>query len=180
MKIEKNAFVKLHFELKDDKGTVIDSSIGDDPLEYIHGLGFFIEGLEEALEGKEIGEKLNISLSPEKAYGEVSEDLISEVPVSEFGDELSKLEVGQPVQITSDDGEFVVTVSEIKDDVVVLDANHPLAGKTLVFDIEILEVRVATEDEIQDFINADECGCGDDCDCDDDSEEGCGCGCGCH
>lgn len=176
MVINKNKMVKIHYELKDDNGMILDSSVDQEPLEYIHGTGFIIEGLEEALEGKKVGDKFTISVTPEKGYGQIHEELKQSVLKKEFGDEIEKLAVGQQVRINGEEGNFIVTISEITPDSVILDANHPLAGKNLNFSIEVLEIREATPEEVENFLNAD-------CDCDCHDEE-CGCEkdgeCSCH
>ncbi|RME89802.1 MAG: peptidylprolyl isomerase [Candidatus Hydrogenedentota bacterium] len=147
MKIEKNKVASFHYTLKDKEGNVIDSSEGREPLKYLHGAGQLIEGMEEGLEGKEKGDEFDLEIAPEKAYGNRNEELIAEIPKSEFA-QFPDLQVGMQFQLSGPAGNQVVTVKEIKDDVVVIDANHPLAGETLNFHIEVTEVRDATEEEI--------------------------------
>jgi FKBP-type peptidyl-prolyl cis-trans isomerase SlyD len=143
MKISKDKVAAIHYTLKDNSGKVIDSSAGKDPLYYLHGAGNLIPGMEEGLEGKTKGEKLVLKVSPEKGYGVKDENLTQKVPRSAFGDQ--KVEKGMQFQ-TNQGG--VVTVTAVNLDSITVDANHPLAGVELNFDVEILEVREATADEL--------------------------------
>lgn len=144
MQITKNKVAAIHYTLRDNEGTVIDSSEGREPLHYLHGAGNLIIGMEEGLEGKAQGQKLNLKISPEKGYGEKDENLIQKVPRSAFGDQ----EVKQGMKFSTNQG-GVVTVTHVGLDGVTVDANHPLAGVELNFDVEIMEVRNATSEEIQ-------------------------------
>ena len=147
MKIEKNRAVQIHYTLKDDQGEVLDSSMGHDPLPYIHGIGALIPGLEKELLGKEAGEKFTAIIAPADGYGDFNEDRVFQVPAGEFeGDD--ELEVGMQVQIDTEDGTAVATVTEIDGEQVTLDLNHPLAGVSLHFDVEVVEVRAATAQEL--------------------------------
>jgi FKBP-type peptidyl-prolyl cis-trans isomerase SlyD len=143
MQITKNKVAAIHYTLRDNEGAVIDSSEGRDPLNYLHGAGNLIPGMEEGLEGKEQGEKLNLKIQPEKGYGEKDENLIQEVPRSAFGEQ----EVKPGMRFSTNQG-GVVTVTEVDADSITVDGNHPLAGVPLNFDVEIVEVRNATEEEI--------------------------------
>ena len=143
MQITKNKVASIHYTLRDDEGTVIDSSEGRDPLAYLHGAGNLIQGMEEGLEGKTKGEKLQLKIEPEKGYGEKDENLVQKVPVSAFGSQ--EVKVGRRFS-TNQGG--VVTVTEVGLESIVVDGNHPLAGVPLNFDVEIIEVRNATEEEI--------------------------------
>ena len=148
MKISKNNVATIHYTLKDDNGNVLDSSSGTDPLSYIHGQGQIIPGLENALENKSQGEKFTITISPENGYGERNEQMVQVVPKTEFQD-ASKIVEGMQFQVDTDDGPIVLTVIEVRNDEIVLDGNHPLAGVTLHFDIEVCDIREATEEELQ-------------------------------
>jgi FKBP-type peptidyl-prolyl cis-trans isomerase SlyD len=143
MQITKHKVAAIHYTLTDNDGNILDSSAGREPLSYIHGIGNLIPGMEEGLEGKTKGEKFNIKVSPEKGYGVKSNDLLQEVPKSAFGDQ--KVEVGMQFQ-TNRGG--VVTVTKVGLETITVDANHPLAGVELNFDVEVIEIRNATEDEL--------------------------------
>jgi FKBP-type peptidyl-prolyl cis-trans isomerase SlyD len=149
MKIEKNKVVGIHYTLKDNEGNVIDTSEGREPLNYLHGRGNLIPGLEDELKGKALNDNIKVSIEPEKAYGQYEKDMVFEVGRSSFSDP-DKIEVGMQVQGQIAEGESprLLTVIEIKDDKVILDANHPLAGQTLNFDVQVVELRDATKEEI--------------------------------
>lgn len=144
MKIDKNKVVSIHYTLRNNEGKVLDTSEGRGPLNYIQGIGQLIPGMEEALEGKSSGEKLEISIEPEKGYGVRNEDLVVEVPRTAFG----QSEVKKGMQFQTDKGD-VVTVTNVGLEKVTVDANHPLAGENLNFSVEILEVREATSSELE-------------------------------
>ena len=143
MKISKNKVAAIHYTLTDNKGEVLDSSDGREPLHYLHGAGNLIAGMEEGLEGKGKGDKFTIKVPPAKGYGELDPSMTQKVQRSAFGD--------QPVQkgmkFSTGSG-AVVTVVEVGLDTVTVDANHPLAGVELNFDVEVLEVREATSEEL--------------------------------
>lgn len=143
MVISKNKVAAIHYTLRDNEGTVIDSSEGRDPLQYLHGAGNLIPGMEEGLEGKTQGEKLNLQIEPEKGYGEKDETLIQKVPRSAFGEQ----EVKPGMRFSTNQG-GVVTVTDVGPDTITVDGNHPLAGVPLNFAVEVVEVRNATEEEI--------------------------------
>jgi FKBP-type peptidyl-prolyl cis-trans isomerase SlyD len=143
MVISKNKVAAIHYTLRDNEGTVIDSSEGRDPLHYLHGAGNLIPGMEEGLEGKTQGEKLTLQIEPEKGYGEKDETLIQKVPRSAFGEQ----EVKPGMRFSTNQG-GVVTVTEVGLDTITVDGNHPLAGVPLNFAVEVVEVRNATEEEI--------------------------------
>lgn len=143
MKITKHAVAAIHYTLKDNTGKVLDSSIGHEPLYYLHGEGNLIPGMEEGLEGQEKGAKMALKIAPEKGYGVHDEKLIQKIPRTAFGTE--KVEKG--MQFRTNNG-GVVKVAEVGLDTVTVDANHELAGVELHFDVEVMEVRAATADEI--------------------------------
>ncbi|MCD6346239.1 MAG: peptidylprolyl isomerase [Bacteroidales bacterium] len=147
MKIEKNKVVAIHYTLKSDDGHVLDSSEGKSPLPFIHGIGQLIPGLENELAGKEAGAKLNAVIAPSDAYGEYNSEMVFQVSKDGFrGDE--ELKVGMQVEVELEQGKSIAEVSKIEDDQVTLDVNHPLAGMTLHFDVEVMDVRDATEEEL--------------------------------
>ena len=148
MKVAENKVVQMHYTLKDEKGTVLDSSDGREPLAYIQGVGNIIPGLEKEMDGKAVGDKLNAVIAPEDAYGVRQESMIQEVPKSGFqGDE--ELAAGMQVQVGTNNGTAVATVTNVGDENVTLDMNHPLADVTLHFDVEVMEVRDATAEELE-------------------------------
>lgn len=148
MTIKKHSVVTMHYTLTNENKQTLDSSVGSDPLTYLHGAQNIIPGLESALEGKKAGDKLNVTVPPEKAYGNYDPKMIQVVPKSEFQD-IPNLQVGMQFHVEGNHGPMLLTIKEIKDKEVVLDANHPLAGATLHFEVEITEVRDATDQEIK-------------------------------
>lgn len=143
MVISKNKVASIHYTLRDNEGTVIDTSEGREPLQYLHGAGNLIPGMEEGLEGKSKGEKLDLKIEPDKGYGEKDENLVQEVPRSAFGEQ----EVKEGMRFSTNQG-GVVTVTEVGPETITVDGNHPLAGVPLNFAVQIMEVRDATADEI--------------------------------
>jgi FKBP-type peptidyl-prolyl cis-trans isomerase SlyD len=147
MKIEKDKVVAIHYTLKDDGGNVLDTSEGKAPLAYIQGVGQLIPGLENQLDGKKAGDKVEAVVQPADGYGEFREDMVFNVGKDGFqGTE--ELTVGMQVEVELEQGKSIAVVSAIDGDNVTLDLNHPLAGETLHFDVEITEVRDATAEEL--------------------------------
>jgi FKBP-type peptidyl-prolyl cis-trans isomerase SlyD len=147
MKTALNMVVSFHYTLKDDSGEVLDSSNGREPLSYLHGHGNIIPGLEKALEGTAAGERSQVDLRPEEAYGQPNPDLVFEASREQFPDDL-QLAPGARVYADGPDGPVPFTVVRLTESGAVLDGNHPLAGKQLHFDIEIVDVRPATQEEL--------------------------------
>ena len=147
MQITKHKVVKIHYTLTDDDGEVIDSSEGGEPLEYLHGVGGIVPGLESVLEGKSVGDQIKVSVQPEDAYGEHNDDLLHEVERSHF-EGIDDLELGMQFQVDTEGGPMVVTVVEITDENVTVDGNHELAGVPLNFDVTVREIRDAPPEEI--------------------------------
>ena len=146
MTITNNSVVSFHYTVKDEGGEQLDSSAGGQPLTYLHGANNIIPGLEQALEGKQAGESLEVTIPPEQAYGDHQEGLVQTVPKDVFqGAEVS---VGQRFEAQTDNGPITVVVAEIEGDNVTVDGNHPLAGKSLSFSVTVEEVRDATEEEV--------------------------------
>lgn len=143
MEITKHKVAAIHYTLTDNQGNVLDSSSGREPLHYIQGIGNLILGMEEGLEGKKKGDKFQIKVSPERGYGLKDPAMMQKVPVTAFGGE--KVQVGMKFQ--TNQGQ-VVTVTEVSTETVTVDANHELAGVELNFDVEVMEVRNATAEEI--------------------------------
>ncbi|GAB4351874.1 MAG: peptidylprolyl isomerase [Gammaproteobacteria bacterium] len=131
--------VRVHYTGRLDDGTVFDSSQGRDPLEFTLGSGQVIPGFDEAVTGMEVGESSTITIDPENAYGPRHEEMVQKVARSDIPAEID-LTVGMQLQASGPGGEMVVTVVELSDETVTLDANHPLAGKALTFDLELVEI----------------------------------------
>lgn len=148
MQIAKNAVVAIDYTLTDGDGQVLDTSQGRGPLAYLHGAGNIIPGLEKALEGKAEGEKVNVSVPPEEGYGARDESLIQAVPKKMFA-ETAEPEPGMQFQAQGPDGARVLTILKVEDDQVTVDANHPLAGQELNFDVAVVNVREASEEELE-------------------------------
>jgi len=144
MEITKNKVAGIHYTLRDNTGSIIDTSDGREPLYYLHGAGNLIIGMEEGLEGKTIGDKFQLKISPAKGYGEKDPSMTQKVPRSAFGNQ----EVKQGMKFQTDRG-AVVTVTDVGLDSVTVDANHPLAGVELNFAVEVMEVRNATQEELE-------------------------------
>jgi FKBP-type peptidyl-prolyl cis-trans isomerase SlyD len=147
MQITKDKVASIDYTLTDDQGTVLDTSSGRDPLAYIHGTGNLIPGLEKELEGKTTGENLKVTIAPEDAYGPKIDDLTQVVPRDRFED-IDKLEVGMQFQTATEAGPQIVTVTNVNDDDITIDGNHPLAGMTLNFEVSVVEVREASQEEL--------------------------------
>lgn len=146
--ISKGKVVSIQYVLTDDTGAILDQSEKDSPLDYLHGTGQIIAGLENALEGLKIGDKKKVTVKPEEAYGVIVADLVRTVDKSVFPKDV-KVEVG--FQFSADigkDRDAYFTVTKIEGQTVHLDGNHPLAGKTLHFDVEIKGLRDASEEEL--------------------------------
>ena len=126
----------------------MDSSEGLEPLCYLHGADNIIPGLERALEGQEVGAELQVLVTSEDGYGDRDESLIQEISKEEFN-EIENLEVGMEFEVETDEGPLVISITEIGDEVVTVDGNHPLAGMNLSFKVAVREIRNATEEELE-------------------------------
>ena len=142
MSIKKGDTVFVHYTGTLDSGTEFDSSKGREPLEFVMGGGMVIPGFEAAVDGKKKGDKASVSIPPAKAYGERSEKMVIVVPRADVPDHIDPAE-GMSLQLSTDQGDLDVVISRLTDTEVELDGNHPLAGKTLNFDIEVVEVKSA-------------------------------------
>ncbi|MCO4794926.1 MAG: peptidylprolyl isomerase [Bacteriovoracaceae bacterium] len=147
MKIEKDMVVSINYTLTDNDGTQLDSSEGQAPLVYLQGHQNIIPGLEAQLEGKTTGDKLKTTIAPADAYGELNPELVQEVPRDQFEDS-ENLQVGMQFEVGTDAGPMLLSITELTDTTVTVDGNHPLAGVTLNFDVEVIEIRKATEEEV--------------------------------
>ena len=177
MKIEDNKWVEFHYTLKNEEGQQLDSSVGSEPLGYVHGRGYLITGLENLLAGHEPGDKFSAHIEPKDGYGEYDEKLIVELDRNKFEFD-GEIQVGMAFQMMTPQGLSIVHVIKVDGDKITINGNHELAGKALDFDIEVVNVRDATEEELN---PSGGCGggcggCGGNCgggDCGD-----CGSGCG--
>lgn len=157
MIISENKSVFIDYELKDEQGVVMDTSSGREPLNYIHGHGSLIVGLEKALEGKSIGNIFNVKISPEDAYGQRNQDLIQKLPRKDLSG-TDEIKLGMQLELKFKNGDVrLVTVTEIDDQFVTFDGNHPLAGKDLNFDISVRDIRDASEKELSEVKSS--CSC---------------------
>jgi len=170
MQITHHKVVSFHYTLTNEAGETIDSSIGGEPMPYLHGELNIVPGLELALEGKSVGDKLSVSLEAADAYGEFDPALV-EVVSAELFDAVDDIEVGMEFEAEIPDSEdfMNVRITNIDGDNVTVDGNHPLSGQKLHFDVEVIAIRDATEEELEHgHVHGD------------DDEECCGEGCGCH
>jgi len=146
MAIEKDKVVSIDYTLTGENGQVLDSSQGREPLAYLHGAGNIIPGLENALEGKDEGDQLNVQIPPDQAYGQRDERMVQPVPRTAFQG-VPDIQPGMQFQASTNAGPRLITVVGVQGDQVTIDANHPLAGATLNFDVTVRNVRDATNEE---------------------------------
>ena len=145
MTVENGKVVSFHYTLTNAQGDVLDQS-QEHPMPYLHGAGNIIPGLEKELAGKKVGDKLTVNVPAAEAYGEYHEQLVNDVPREAFQG-VDQIEPGMQFQANTPEGVQVITVKAVNGETVTVDANHPLAGQDLNFDVEIVEVREATEEE---------------------------------
>jgi FKBP-type peptidyl-prolyl cis-trans isomerase SlyD len=145
--VNADTVVTFHYSLRDESKTLIESSEGQTPVTYMHGHNNIVPGLEEQMSGKQAGEKFSATVPPEGAYGVHDPNAVQRVPIKHLTSK-GKIEPGQMVAVNTREGARQARVVKVGHFNVDLDLNHPLAGKTLVFDIEIVEVRRATEEEL--------------------------------
>src|SRR5438309_521624 len=148
MQVEKDKVVSMHYKLTGPQGNVIDSSEGREPLAYLHGRNGIIPGLEAALEGKAAGDELSVTVPPEQAYGHRNEQMIQSVPRDRFQG-VNDIKPGMQFQANTPQGPRVVTIVAADEQTVTVDANHPLAGVPLKFDVQVKDVRDASAEELQ-------------------------------
>lgn len=147
MNIKENSVVQMHYKLTNKEGMLLDSSEGREPLTYMHGKQMLIPGLENQLAGKEMGNKFVAEVPANEAYGDKSPEMIHVVPKENFkGD--GELQAGLQIQIDTNQGTQMAVITKVEGDDVTIDMNHPLAGMDLSFDVEIVDVREATQEEI--------------------------------
>ncbi len=147
MQITDKLAVSIHYILTNGSGEELDNSRKEQPMVYLHGAGQIIPGLENTLSGKKVADKFTVTIEPTDAYGERSEDMIQVVPMDMFAD-AGKVEVGMQFHADASHGVSVVTVIKVENDEVTIDGNHPLAGESLTFEVEVMDIRPATEDEL--------------------------------
>ena len=146
MKIAGNKVVTIEYTLSDDTGAVIDSSHAGAPHRYLHGARNIVPGLEDALAGLEAGDRKTVVVSPDRGYGPIQQDLVHSVPRTQFPP--GPIKKGMTFHAHSDKGPALLRVVDVSHQQVIVDANHPLAGKTLRFDVRVIAVRDATSEEI--------------------------------
>lgn len=146
MEITDGCVATIHYTLTDDDGKVIDESTPETPLSYLHGAGNIVPGLEKALAGKQSGDSLKADVAPEQGYGPRHDSLVQQVPRTAFPD-ASAVKPGMQFEAKTERGPLLVTVTEVAEENVTIDGNHPLAGQTLHFAVKVADVREATEAE---------------------------------
>lgn len=165
--VKNGDWVFVHYTGKFEDGKVFDSSLKGSPLDFVVGEGGLIEGFEKGVMGMAIGEKKTITLTPEEGYGPYNEAEVFEVPIENFG-EKPELEKGMQIVVTPQEGhDFLATIAEVNEKTVKLDTNHPLAGKNLTFELELVDIKDASERPQHSCGGGCSCCCGD-------------CGSGCH
>ena len=148
MQATKDKVVIVDYTLKDEQGTVIDQS-NDGNFAYLHGARNIIPGLEAALEGKQQGDSVNVVIEPADGYGERDPAQVQNVPRTAFPEDV-EIQPGMQFQAQSPDGQVVhVVVAEVEEESVIIDANHPLAGVTLHFDVNVIDIRDASPEELE-------------------------------
>jgi len=148
MIIEKNKVVAFNYVLTDENDNELERSTSDDPMVYLHGHLNLMAGVEEALAGKSEGDSLSVTLPPERAYGLIKEDAQQRVPIKHLVTKHKKYKPGMAVKVNTQQGPQDVVIIKVGRFNVDVDTNHPLAGKTVTFAIDILKVREATSEEI--------------------------------
>lgn len=148
MEIAHRRVATIHFTLTGEEGSTITSTRGHDPLVYMHGTGSIVAGLEEALEGRSPGDRFEVTVAPEKGFGPRHPELVQAHPRSIITDG-AEPRVGARLDAQTAKGPMEVVVTAVEGDTVTVDGNHPLAGRTFTAEVEVVDVRVATPDEIQ-------------------------------
>ena len=146
MTIQENKVVSFHYTLTNQEGEQIESSRDQQPMTYLHGSNNIIPGLEKVMVGKSVGDEFQVTVEAGEAYGERNEDKLQRIPAKHFKN-LKRLMPGQTVALQTQQGQVQVTVVKIGRFIVDVDANHPLAGQALTFDVEVTEIRDASEEE---------------------------------
>ena len=148
MNIAKDMVVSFDYTLKNENGEILDASKENEPLTYIHGKGHMIPGLEKNMEGKTSGDSFSVTLKPEEAYGQYNEKLVFEMEKDKLG-HIENMQEGMHVKMQTEKGLVLFKILTIGDAMIKLDANHPLAGVDLYFDIAVKDIREATKEELE-------------------------------
>lgn len=151
MEISNNKLVKINYKGTLSDGSVFDSSEGREALEFISGVGMIIPGLDKGIQGLKVGDKKSIKVKSEEAYGPKMDDAIQNVPKDQFPKDV-ELKVGMQLAAQGPQGTIPVVITEIGEDTIKVDFNHPLAGKDLTFDVEVVDVKDATEEDMKKFM----------------------------
>lgn len=150
MTIDNNKVITIDYTLYDEQKNVLDTTQNEEPLSYIHGIGAIIPGLESALMGKTVGDEINVTVNPEDGYGVRNENLVMQVNKKEFQKAYNNdVRIGMMFQAQTGDRISLFTITEIGDESLTVDGNHPLADMTLEFDVKIVDIRDATEEELE-------------------------------
>lgn len=148
MQIAERCVAAFNYTLTNDAGQVLDSSDGRGPLAYLHGAGNIVPGLEKAMQGHSAGDRFAVDVPPEEGYGTRVDALVQQVPRSAFAG-VDEVKTGMQFRAESNMGPVNIVVTQVEGDVVTVDGNHPLAGETLHFAVEVVEVREASEEELE-------------------------------
>lgn len=140
MKIEKGKTVTIHYEGKLEDGTLFDSSKGKEPLEFVFGAGTIIPGLEKGLEGLEKGDTKEVTVAPKDAYGERNPEAVQKIEKEHFPENI-KPEIGMQLMAQTETSQVPVTITDIQEEYILIDFNHPLAGQNLIFNVEVVDIK---------------------------------------
>ena len=152
MKVEENKVISLEFTMTDDKGEVLDSSLENGPFVFIKGTNSIVPGLEDEVNGKSIGDQFDVTLKPEEAFGEIDKESIMTLPKDDFKDINAELEIGMELEMADEEDpeqSYLVAITEITENDVTINGNHPLAGITLRFVGKVSKIREATAEELE-------------------------------
>ena len=148
MIVEKDKAVSFHYTLKDADGEQMETSRDKDPMSYLHGANNIIPGLEKAMEGRSVNDEFSVTVEPEEAYGVRNENNVQRLPMKRLKG-IGKVSVGQVLTLQTNNGPVQVTVLKVGRFNIDVDGNHPLAGKQLTFDVEITDIRDASDEELE-------------------------------
>lgn len=148
MIVEKNKVVSIDYELTNQEGSILDTTQNQEPLIYLHGANNILAALEEELEGKGIKGRVRTKIAPEDGYGKYDEQMVQKVPLAEFPN-ADQVKEGVQFQIDTSQGVKIATITKVEADHFTLDLNHPLAGQVLCFDVEVVDIREATTEELE-------------------------------
>ena len=178
MNITDKLYVAIEYTLTLESGQEIDKSPADQPLGFIAGTGQIIPGLEKALMGRTAGENAKLVVEPEDAYGPVKDELFQEIPNSQFPNDV-EIKPGMAFEAQGPNGPFMISITKVNDnETITVDLNHPMAGKQLHFDVNVIEVREPTAEELAQAAASMSSGCACGSDSEDDASCGSGCDCG--